>query len=53
MLGALSLLLDGGGIGQLGNIVEELNNALPGSEIIRAIDGLNRLSSTLVQQRGN
>ncbi|PRX46472.1 phospholipid/cholesterol/gamma-HCH transport system substrate-binding protein [Prauserella shujinwangii] len=76
VLGALSLLLNGGGIDQLQNIVRELNDALSGNEadirallsrvdhlateldsqkteIIRAIDGLNRLSSTLVAQTGD
>ncbi|HET6503839.1 MAG TPA: MCE family protein [Amycolatopsis sp.] len=76
VLGALSLLLNGGGISQLQDITRELNNALTGNEadlrallsrvdqlatdldsqkgeIIQAIDGLNRLSSTLVSQTGN
>ncbi|MET0135268.1 MAG: MCE family protein [Kibdelosporangium sp.] len=76
VLGALSMLLNGGGVGQLRNIVGELNKALSGNEtqirellsnvnavvtsldgqradIVRAIDGLNRLSGTLVQQTGN
>jgi phospholipid/cholesterol/gamma-HCH transport system substrate-binding protein len=76
VLGALSMLLNGGGIGQLHNIIEELNKALSGNEtqirsllsnvntlvtgldgqrdnIVRAIDGLNKLSGTLVQQTGN
>jgi phospholipid/cholesterol/gamma-HCH transport system substrate-binding protein len=76
VLGALSLLLNGGGIGQLRGIVEELNAAMSGKEpqirsflstmdtfvgnldgqkddITRAIDGLNRLSGTLVAQTGN
>ncbi|WP_167106574.1 MCE family protein [Amycolatopsis granulosa] len=76
VLGALSLLLNGGGINQLADITRELNHALTGneaeirallarvdeiateldgqkSEIIRAIDGLNRLSGTLVAQTAN
>ncbi|SFQ32549.1 phospholipid/cholesterol/gamma-HCH transport system substrate-binding protein [Amycolatopsis arida] len=76
VLGALSLLLNGGGVEQLRTITEELNAALAGNEvdiraflsrvdtvateldahkgeIIRAIDGLNRLSSTLVAQTDN
>ncbi|MGC7100520.1 MCE family protein [Amycolatopsis lurida] len=73
VLGALSLLLNGGGIDQLRTISQELTNALSGNEadirallsrvdeiateldghkgeIVRAIDGLNRLSSTLNTQ---
>ena len=76
VLGALSLLLNGGGINQLADITRELNHALTGneaeirallarvdeiateldgqrSEIIRAIDGLNRLSGTLAAQTAN
>ena len=76
VLGALSLLLNGGGVEQLQKISHELNNALSGNEpavrallsqvdelataldaskgeIVRAIDGLNRLSGTLVSQTGN
>lgn len=76
VLGALSMLLNGGGINQLHDIVTELNKALSGNEvqirslltnvntlvtnldgqrdnIVRAIDGLNKLSGTLVQQQGN
>lgn len=76
VLGALSLLLNGGGVEQLREIVRELNKALSGNEaefralltradrlaaeldsqrgeIVRAIDGMNRLSETLVQQEGN
>ncbi|GAB3481443.1 MCE family protein [Amycolatopsis cihanbeyliensis] len=76
VLGALSLLLNGGGIEQFQNIAKELNKALSGNEaeirallshvdtlateldghkgeIIRAIEGLNRLSSTMVQQTGH
>lgn len=73
VLGALSMLLNGGGVGQLQNIVRELNKALTGNEaeirsflssvdtfateldgqranIVRAIDGLNRLAGTLATQ---
>ncbi|MTD53537.1 MCE family protein [Amycolatopsis pithecellobii] len=76
VLGALSLLLNGGGVGRLADITRELNSALTGNEaeirallsrvdqlateldsqkgeIIRAIDGLNRLSSTLIGQTAN
>ncbi len=70
VLGALSLLLNGGGVEQLQTIVSEFNNTLSGNEsqirdllyrlqryaefmdaqradITRAIDGLDRLSTTL------
>jgi phospholipid/cholesterol/gamma-HCH transport system substrate-binding protein len=70
VFGALSMLLNGGGIAQLRTITVELNRALGGNEpevrsllerartlvgsldankqgILDAIDGLNRLSSTL------
>jgi phospholipid/cholesterol/gamma-HCH transport system substrate-binding protein len=76
VLGALSMLLNGGGIGQIQNIVQELNKALGGnesdlrelntnldhftgeldrqkSEIVRAIDGVNRLSASLSGQNRN
>jgi phospholipid/cholesterol/gamma-HCH transport system substrate-binding protein len=76
VLGALSLLLNGGGVDQLQKISLELDNALSGNEpevrallshvdelatqldsskgeIVRAIDGLNKLSGTLVGQTGN
>ncbi|MQA07093.1 MAG: MCE family protein [Pseudonocardiaceae bacterium] len=76
VLGALSLLLNGGGIEQIRTIVREVNTALDGNEaelrsllsnvdkivrdldsqrdnITRAIDSLNRLSGTLVEQTGN
>jgi len=76
VLGALSLLLNGGGVEQLQKISRELTNALSGNEpqirallshvdeiateldaskgeIVRAIDGLNKLSGTLVTQTGN
>lgn len=76
VLGALSLLLNGGGIGQLQTIVREVNLALSGNEpelrafvsnvdrvvsdldsqksnIVKAIDALNRLSGSLVEQTAN
>ena len=74
VLGALSLLLNGGGVAQLKTIEAELNNALRGrttdvrdligqldtfvggldaqkSEIVRALDGIDRLSKTLADHR--
>ncbi len=74
VLGALSLLLNGGGVGQLKIIETELNNALRGntgairdlvtqldtfvggldqqkSEIVRAIDNIDKLSGTLAAQK--
>ncbi|WP_235876571.1 MCE family protein [Saccharopolyspora terrae] len=74
VLGALSMLLNGGGIGQLQHINQELGAALSGNEadirslhrnlevftreldgqrdeITRAIDGLNRLATSLVGQK--
>jgi phospholipid/cholesterol/gamma-HCH transport system substrate-binding protein len=76
VLGALSLLLNGGGIAHLQEIVGEVNEALDGNEpqlrsllsrldglvgqldeqkgtIVRAIDGLARLSDALAGQTGN
>jgi phospholipid/cholesterol/gamma-HCH transport system substrate-binding protein len=76
VLGALSLLLNGGGVGQLQTILHEINLALAGNEpqvrsllstvdrlvseldaqqgdIVRAIDALNRLSGSLVNQTAN
>jgi phospholipid/cholesterol/gamma-HCH transport system substrate-binding protein len=70
VFGALSMLLNGGGVGDIHTIATELNKALKGNEpeirsllenlntlvkaldsrkgdITRAIDGLNRLASTL------
>lgn len=75
VLSALSLLLNGGGLGQLQTINSELSKALTGREpdvrdlltqlntfiggldeqkqqIVRAINGLDRLSATLSAQRG-
>jgi phospholipid/cholesterol/gamma-HCH transport system substrate-binding protein len=76
VLGALSLLLNGGGVDQIQNISHELNDALSGNEpqmrallsrvddlatqldghkaeILRAIDGLGKLSHTLTGQTQN
>ena len=75
VLGALSLLLNGGGVAQLQTITRELNLALGGREesvksafrqiedltsqldegkadIVRAIEGLNRLSLSVSDQMG-
>jgi phospholipid/cholesterol/gamma-HCH transport system substrate-binding protein len=75
VLGALSMLLNGGGVDQLQTITRELNTAFAGNEpqikallanvdtmvtkldarkgdITRALDGMNRLSVTLANQRG-
>lgn len=74
VLGAMSLLLNGGGVAQLKVIEAELNNAMRGrsgdikhligelgtfvggleeqkSEIVRAIDGIDRLSGTLAKNQ--
>ena len=74
VLGAMSLLLNGGGVAQLKTIEGELNNALRGrtgdvkdlvtqlntfvggldaqkGEIVRAIDSIDRLSSTLAKNQ--
>ena len=55
VLGALSLLLNGGGVEKLQTITRELNAALSGNEgQIRAlIDNLNVFVGTLDQQRGD
>jgi phospholipid/cholesterol/gamma-HCH transport system substrate-binding protein len=76
VFGALSLLLSGGGLAQLKDIIHELNAATSGNEpqlrdllsqlarltgqldaqrgtIVRAIDGLDRLSVVLAGQTGN
>ncbi|MFC5065037.1 MCE family protein [Actinomycetospora atypica] len=55
VLGALSLLLNGGGVEKLQTITRELNSALSGNEgQIRAlIDNLNVFVGTLDQQRGD
>lgn len=55
VLGALSMLLNGGGVEQLNNITKELNTALSGNE--QDIKGLlrnaNQLVSALDEQSGN
>ncbi|MGH3516645.1 MAG: MCE family protein [Haloechinothrix sp.] len=74
VLGALSMLLNGGGVAQLNTITKELNKATEGNEaelkalfrnsealvrnlddqsadITRALDGLNRLSTSLNSQK--
>jgi phospholipid/cholesterol/gamma-HCH transport system substrate-binding protein len=55
IFGALSMLLNGGGLGQLQSISRELNKALSGNETdIRALlDDLNRLTGTLDGQKTN
>ncbi|MBV9314814.1 MAG: MCE family protein [Pseudonocardia sp.] len=76
IFGALSMLLNGGGLGHVQNIARELNKALAGNEsdvralltdlnvltstldaergnISRALDGVDRLSAQLVEQRAN
>jgi phospholipid/cholesterol/gamma-HCH transport system substrate-binding protein len=55
VFGALSMLLNGGGVGQVQSIAKELNTALNGREgDTRALlDDLNTLVSTLDGQRGN
>jgi phospholipid/cholesterol/gamma-HCH transport system substrate-binding protein len=76
VFGALSLLLNGGGLAQLQDIVHEVNATTSGNEpqlrdlltqvarltgqldaqratIVRAIDGLDRLSAVLAGQTGN
>ena len=75
VLGALSMVLSGGGIGQLKTISHELNNMMNGrqdqarhvlgnldrmiggldaqkTDIIAAMDSIDRLSSTLVKEKG-
>lgn len=75
VLGALSLLLNGGGLNQIHTITSELNNALAGREgtardvlnqintlaaglnaqkadIIKAMEGIDKLSRTLRSQEG-
>jgi phospholipid/cholesterol/gamma-HCH transport system substrate-binding protein len=55
VLGALSMLLNGGGLGQLQSISSELNKALGGREAdVRALLGdLNKLTATLDGQKDN
>jgi phospholipid/cholesterol/gamma-HCH transport system substrate-binding protein len=55
VLGALSMLLNGGGVGQLHNIVDELNKALSGNEtqIRELLTNINTVVSALDGQRDN
>lgn len=55
IFGALSMLLNGGGVGQVQNIAQELNKALEGHEgDTRALlTDLNTLIGTLDSQKGN
>jgi phospholipid/cholesterol/gamma-HCH transport system substrate-binding protein len=55
VFGALSLLLNGGGIGQVQNIARELNTALKGREgdTKALLDDLNLLVGTLDGQKAN
>jgi phospholipid/cholesterol/gamma-HCH transport system substrate-binding protein len=55
IFGALSMLLNGGGVGQLRNISHELNKALAGheSDARALLDDVNLLTTTLDAQRGN
>ena len=55
VLGALSLLLNGGGVGQLQTIVHEVNDALSGNEPeIRAmLSNIDTVVGTLDEEKGN
>ncbi|GAA3554679.1 MCE family protein [Amycolatopsis ultiminotia] len=55
VLGALSLLLNGGGVEQLNTITKELNNATSGREpdIKALLDNANRLVTNLDEQSAN
>jgi phospholipid/cholesterol/gamma-HCH transport system substrate-binding protein len=55
VLGALSMLLNGGGIEQLQNIAQEMNNALTGNEadIRKTLGGVNTLVSTLDESKSD
>lgn len=55
VLGALSMLLNGGGVEQLNTITKELNNATEGNEpnIKALLNNANQLVSNLDQQSGN
>ncbi len=55
VLGALSLLLNGGGVEQLNTITKELNNATSGREpqLKALLDNTNQLVSNLDKQSGN
>jgi phospholipid/cholesterol/gamma-HCH transport system substrate-binding protein len=54
LLGALSLLLNGGGVDQLRTIAREVNNALSGNEteVRELLSNANHLVRTLDDQRG-
>ncbi|MGH3877117.1 MAG: MCE family protein, partial [Actinophytocola sp.] len=55
VLGALSLLLNGGGVGQLRTIVTEVNAALSGNEpeIRAALSNIDTVVGTLDAEKGN
>jgi phospholipid/cholesterol/gamma-HCH transport system substrate-binding protein len=55
VLGALSMLLNGGGIEQLQTIAQEMNNALTGNEadIRRTLGGVDHLVSTLDESKSD
>ena len=55
VLGALSLLLNGGGVGQLQNIVTEVNAALEGNEpeLRSALSNLDTVVGVLDSEKGN
>jgi phospholipid/cholesterol/gamma-HCH transport system substrate-binding protein len=55
VLGALSLLLNGGGVGQLQNIVREVNAALEGNEpeLRSALSNLDTVVGVLDSEKGN
>jgi phospholipid/cholesterol/gamma-HCH transport system substrate-binding protein len=55
VLGALSMLLNGGGVEQLQNIAQELNNALEGNEpdIRATLTSLDTLVSTLDESKSD
>jgi phospholipid/cholesterol/gamma-HCH transport system substrate-binding protein len=55
VLGALSMLLNGGGIEQLQTIAQELNNALSGNEkdIRRTLGSVDKLVSTLDESQSD
>ncbi|MPZ80704.1 MAG: MCE family protein [Actinophytocola sp.] len=55
VLGALSLLLNGGGVGQLRNIVTEVNAALSGNEpeIRAALSNIDTVVGVLDEEKGN
>ncbi|CAN5486770.1 hypothetical protein BH11ACT8_BH11ACT8_05720 [soil metagenome] len=55
VLGALSMLLSGGGVAQLGTITEELNNVMSGrTDRLRGLLGsLDSVIGTLDQQKGD